>query len=111
MFLDVFPYYLSIGCSFDEFWNGEPWIARSYREAEEYRKERRNYDAWLQGLYVYYGVKSSIDTFSWAFGGKHGQRPDGYPERQIAITEREKQADHEIRVQESLEFFRKGQEK
>lgn len=110
MFMSVFPYYLSIGCSSDEFWNGAPWIAKSYRDADVFRQERKNYDAWLQGLYIYYGVKSAVDTFAWGFGGKKGARPEGYPERQIAITEREKQAEYELKRKEALEFFMRGQE-
>ena len=107
--MDVFPYYLSLGCSFDEFWNQSPWIAQAYREAEEYRRERQNYEAWLCGLYNYYGVKSAIDTFAWGFGGKKGAKPDAYLERQIALTEREKRAEYELKRKQALEFFMNGQ--
>ena len=105
----VFPWYLSIGCSYEEFWNGSAWIAQAYREAEIHRQERVNYESWLQGLYVYSGVKSAIDTFAWGFGGKKGVKPPSYPDRRFAFTEREKEADKQQRVADSIRFFMEGQ--
>ena len=103
------PYYLSIGCSYDTFWNAPAWVIAAYREAETYKKEQENYSAWLHGLYVYTGVKSAIDTFSWGFGGKKGARPPAYPDRRFAFTEREKEVDKQIRIAESIKFFMEGQ--
>lgn len=107
----VFPYYLSIGCTYETFWNAPAWVIASYRNADVYRRERENYNAWLQGLYVYRGVKSAVDTFAWGFGGKKGQRPDGYPEQRLAITEREQEQDRQQRIAFTRRFFAEGQNK
>ncbi len=109
MFNTAFPYYLSLGCSYDEFWNKPSWVVVAYREAEIQRQERVNYESWLQGLYMYTGIKSAIDTFAWGFGGKKGAKPPAYPDRRFAFTDREKEADRQIRIAESLKFFREGQ--
>lgn len=111
IFATTFPYYLSLGCSYDEFWNAPVWIAPAYRAADEYRRERENYTAWLHGLYVYRGVKSAVDTFAWGFGGKKGQRPEGYPEQRFAITEREQEQDRLQRIEFTRKFFAEGQNK
>ena len=108
LFNTVFPYYLSIGCSYEEFWNGSPWLATAYKEAEIYRMERRNYDAWLQGLYFSRAVSSSL---AMAFWNRKGQRPDGYFENPIPITEREKQEEQKRQIEKTKEFFRNGQKK
>lgn len=59
-FYEVLPFYLSIGMTWDEYWNGDPYIAKAYRQAfVEKRKRQRDYDnfhAWLQGMYIYEAV-------------------------------------------------------
>ena len=106
LYMQVFPWYLSIGCTYNEFWYGEPWVAASYREAELYRMESRNYDLWLQGLYDFRAVSSAL---AMAFWNKKGKKPDGYFEYPIPVTDREKEADKQRRIEKTLEFFRKGQ--
>ena len=106
LYMQVFPWYLSIGCSYNEFWYGEPWIAASYREAELYRMESRNYDMWLQGLYDFRAVSAAL---AMAFWDKKGKKPEGYLEYPIPITEREKAADKQRKIEKTLEFFRQGQ--
>ena len=46
--------------TYEQFWYGEPILAKQYREAEIYRRENRNYEAWLQGLYIHRAVTASI---------------------------------------------------
>lgn len=49
----MFPYYLSLGMSYAEYWQKEPSLVVAYRKAEEMRNERRNQELWLQGMYIY----------------------------------------------------------
>ena len=104
--MNVFPYYLSIGCTYDQFWNQPAWVAASYKEADIYRFERDNYKMWLQGLYFHNAVSTSL---AMAFWNKKGSKPEGYLEHPIPITEREQEADKQRRIAKTLEFFRKGQ--
>ena len=53
IFEEAFPYYLSIGMTYDLYWYGEPNLVKAYRQAEEMRVDRMNYEKWLQGLYIY----------------------------------------------------------
>lgn len=104
--MKLFPYYLSIGCTYELFWNAPAWVAASYRDAETFRFEQDNYKMWLQGLYDFKAVSSAL---AMAFWDKKGQKPEGYLEYPVPITEREKEADKQRRIQKTLEFFRKGQ--
>lgn len=104
----MFPYYLSLGCSYNEFWNESAYIAAAYIDAEEYRTESRNYEAWRQGLYTFNAVSQAL---AMAFWSKKGQKPDGYTQYPIAFTEREKEAETQRRIEETLKFFREGQNK
>lgn len=104
----MFPYYLFLGCSYKEFWEDSPYIARAYLDAEEYRRERVNYELWLQGLYFHNAVGSAL---AMAFWDKKHQKPEGYLKYPIAFTEREHEAEKQRRIEATLKFFRDGQNK
>ena len=84
-FYEAFPYYLSIGMSSDEFWNGDCRLAKSYREADLLRRERSNYDAWLQGMYIYDALARLQPVFQ-AFA-KKGTKAKPYVSEPYALTE------------------------
>ncbi len=46
-------YYMALGMSYDEYWNGDNELPMYYREKYKYDTERRNQEMWLQGAYVY----------------------------------------------------------
>lgn len=108
LYVKMFPYYLSLGCSYNEFWNESAWIAPAYLDAEEYRRESRNFEMWQQGLYFHNAVSQAL---AMAFWNKKGSKPEGYTKYPFAFTEREKAAEHERKRQEALEWFMKGQNK
>ena len=106
LYATMFPYYLSLGCSYNEFWYGEPWIASAYLEAELYRREQVNHDLWLQGLYFSNAVNTALAN---AFWDHKGIKPDGYLKYPIAFTEREKAAEAERKRKEALDWFMQNQ--
>ena len=85
IFDETFPYYLSIGMSYDLYWHGEPFLVKAYREADEMRTDRMNYERWLQGLYVYQAI-GALQPILNPFSKKH--KADEYIKEPIAITER-----------------------
>jgi hypothetical protein len=97
------PYYMSIGMTYDEYWNGANELPRMYRKAEELRMEKVNYEAWLQGFYIYEAFCNASPLFH-AFA-KKGTKPIPYPERPHAITEEEKERDE---VMEEKKMMEKG---
>ena len=48
-----FPYYLSIGMTYDLYWNGDASLPIYYRKADKMRNDRKNQEMWLQGAYIY----------------------------------------------------------
>lgn len=60
-------YYISLGMTYTDYWDGDPMMPRFYRKAEELRRRRENYNAWLQGAYVYEAIRDlapSINALS-----------------------------------------------
>ena len=64
IFDECFPFYLSIGMSSAEYWDGDPSLPRYFRKAFEMRQKRENEQAWLHGLYVYDATVSALTHLS-----------------------------------------------
>ena len=78
---------MSIGMSYDEFWNQDVALAGVYRKAQELRDRRKNQELWLQGMYIYEALCDAAPIFH-AFA-KKGTKPNPYAKEPYAITESE----------------------
>lgn len=87
-FYEEFPYYLSIGMTYDQFWNDDPWLCKYYREAEELRNEKKNQELWLQGLYIYEAL-CDVTPVLHAFA-KKGVKPHPFSDAPYAITKKQR---------------------
>lgn len=96
-FYEAFPYYLAMGMSAEQFWDGDPDLARYYRKAEEIRNERRNQELWLQGLYIYEALCDASPIFH-SFA-KKGTKPHPYAERPYSLTDKERKKEQKAKEQ------------
>jgi hypothetical protein len=71
--------------SYELYWYGEPNLVKAYRESDEMRVDRMNYEAWLQGLYVYQAVGALYPVFN-PFSKQ--KKAEEYLKEPIVITER-----------------------
>lgn len=94
-FYELFPYYLSIGMSAEQYWDGDPTLVKYYRKAEAIRTERMNYEKWLQGIYIYEAI-CDVSPVLHAFA-KKGSKPRPYADKPYAITVDSKKKDDEAR--------------
>ena len=60
VFEECFPFYLAIGMSYAEYWEGDPKLAQYYRKAYRIKQEEINNNAWLQGMYIYDAVSTAL---------------------------------------------------
>ena len=60
IFEEAFPFYLAIGMSFAEYWDGDPKLAQYFRKAYQIKQEEINNNAWLQGMYIYDAVSTAL---------------------------------------------------
>ena len=86
IFQESFPFYLAIGMSSAEYWEGDCSLTRYYRKAYKIKQEEINNNAWLQGLYIYDAVSTSLHN---ALRGKN-QKARQYAERPYDFKNREK---------------------
>ncbi len=60
IFEEAFPFYLAIGMSYAEYWEGDSSLTRYYRKAYQIKQEEKNNNAWLQGLYMYDAISTAL---------------------------------------------------
>lgn len=92
-FIELFPYYLSLGMTEEQYWEGDSWLVVAYRKAEEYRKHRKNLEMWLQGAYIYEALMR-VSPILHAFA-KKGTKPSPYLTEPFAITEKQAESKQE----------------
>jgi hypothetical protein len=86
LFHDVEAYYISIGMTYEQFWHGDVWLAKVYRDAEELRERRANAEAWRNGFYMASALSSTVGNMF----RKKGSKPIKYMDRPIPLTQKEK---------------------
>ena len=94
-FEELFPYYLSLGMTPSQYWDEDATLVIHYRKAEEYRRNRANQEAWLQGAYFYEAL-SRISPILHAFA-KKGTKPQPYLDEPLAITKAQEEKKQEER--------------
>lgn len=108
IFREAFPHYLVLGMSPEEYWDGEPWLARSYREAYRIRMENQeriaDRNAWQIGEYIRRAVASVPVTVN-GFAPK-GRKLSEYPEKpMLAIAEEQKREENKKKQQENQQLL------
>lgn len=73
---------MSIGMSYDEFWNQDVTLVRVYRQADDLRRRRQNEMLWMQGIYMRDALLCTVGNM---FSGK-GTTPIEYPKEPYPIT-------------------------
>jgi hypothetical protein len=89
---------MSIGMTYDEFWNQDVTMVRAFRKADELKRRRQNEILWMQGVYIREALLSTVGNM---FSGK-GSTPIEYPKEPYPITEEQ--------VEEKKERERKSME-
>lgn len=107
-FYEMFPYYLSIGMTYEQYWEGDPALAKFYRDAEELRNEKRNQDLWLQGMYIYDAL-CDVSPVLRAFA-KKGTKPLPYPANPYPLTEKQRRREQEAKERKLAEKGRRFME-
>jgi hypothetical protein len=107
IFEESFPFYLAIGMSSAEYWEGDCSLTRYYRKAYKLKQEEINNNAWLQGLYIYDAVTTALHN---ALRGKntkakeYAKQPYNY-EKNEEKSEYEKAKEVEIEQQKAYAWM------
>lgn len=91
---EMCPYYLQMGVPYHEYWHGDYTQLRHYAEAYKLKVEHENYNAWLQGAYIYDALCAVSPVFH-AFA-KKGTKPTPYHKQPYGV-EKNDEADETIK--------------
>ena len=99
----MFPYYLSIGMTEEQYWDRDCTLVKAYRDADKLRLERQNTMLWLQGQYIYEALCDVSPVFH-AFA-KKGTKPAPYRDAPYPLSKSEVE-DHE--EEKAKKIYNKG---
>ena len=101
IFEQLCPYYMSIGMSYDDFWNGDVSMVKAYRKAYELQERRRNQELWLQGMYIYEALCDASPLFRFTMK-KGAIKPEPYVKEPypISVAEVREREEREARKRE-----------
>lgn len=88
------PFYLSIGVTWDEYWNGDYSKLPYFRKAYNLKQKQDNAKLWLQGYYFLHAIGAAFS--------KEGK----YPEEPIPLTEEDVEAQEAKRKQIEIDNAR-----
>lgn len=100
------PFYISIGMSPDEYWHGDVELARAYRQAYKIRRKEENFNAWLQGRYIYEALCCASPLFR-SFG-KGTVKAHKYVDRPYDLYEEDRKSTEEEREKKQQEKLLDG---
>lgn len=103
-FEELCGYYMSIGMSYHDFWDGDCCMVKYYREKAVHDRERDNFELWLQGAYIYEALLDVSPVFN-ALSKR--QKPYPYMKNPIPMTAAESERNRE---QENREKLKNGKE-
>lgn len=92
-----------MGMTPDEFWYGDPWLFSAYRESKRLVEERRDYERWQAGAYVYEALLRASAVLN-PFSGKERaddwlERPYGHESDELPVDEASREANEKAQHQ------------
>lgn len=108
IFRDAFPHYLVMGMPAEEYWDGDPWLVRAYREAYRIRMENEtriaDRNAWRMGEYIRHAM-TSIPIVVNGFAPKNHHMHE-YPELpMLQMAEEQQKADVQKQKQDNQQML------
>ncbi len=63
--------------TYEQYWYGDPLMVRAFYKAEKLRQQRKNEEAWLQGIYTFQALNATVGNMM----REKGTQPIKYPEK------------------------------
>lgn len=91
------PFFISIGMTYEQFWEGDPTMTRdylvAYKENQKRESERLKWIMWEQGLYIYEAI-CDVSPILRAFS--KATKPLPYPKEPWGLNKIQNQDDEEL---------------
>lgn len=101
-FEKVFPVYLAMGMTYEDFYKKDHTLVIAYREAFKLQRIRNNQEQWQLGLYVYQAV-SRVAPLLIPFN--KNPKPEPYLDKPIPFYESENETQNEAVYNKGLAYM------
>ena len=91
------------GMSWEQFWFGDPNMAKVFREAYLLKQRAKNEDMWMQGLYIYRAVSAVVAS---ALGDRNAKYIDA-PLDYLPKTQAEKKQEQYKETKKVIDYLDK----
>lgn len=107
LFYAVLPLYLTYGMTAEEFWHCNPRMYKVYRRAYIMKKQARNEEMYVNGIYTLKAVEVAVTNIVNALFSKSKKEPLKYFDKPLDVwnekTEEQKAEDEERKNEINLE--------
>lgn len=89
IFEELCPLYLAYGMTYEQYWQGDPWMCRAYAQSYLLKRKIQNENMWIQGAYV-------ANAFGTVLSNAFSKRQSKYLEKPLDIfpkTESERKSE------------------
>lgn len=111
VFEELFPQYLAMGMSYDQYWNQDSSLVKSYRKAftmtQKWKYQEIDNAAWLNGRYVYDALSVALSALFSKNGTDSSYPKEPYSEK----AKRERAKTPEEKKEEFLSYWRANKKK
>lgn len=101
LFEKLCPIYMSYGMSYDEYWHGDAYVVKFYKEAHRLKLQAQDENNWMQGMYVYEAILDCSPILH-AFS-KKGTKPLRYSEKPYLADRLKEKTKEEIEQEKETE--------
>lgn len=101
LFEKLCPIYMSYGMSYDEYWHGDAYVVKFYKEAHRLKLQAQDENNWMQGMYVYEAILDCSPILH-AFS-KKGTKPLQYAEKPYLLDRLREKTKEEIEQEKENE--------
>lgn len=104
--MKVFPQYMAMGMTYDEFWHGPSFLAQAYRQAYEERRHQEEWARWRHGAYIYNAILLAAPVLKPFVKGK--VEPGKYPSEPWPLTKKEaEEREQRIELENTRQFIKR----
>lgn len=83
-FYELEAFYIAIGMTYEQYWDGDSTMVQAYRKAYDLKKKQVNEEAWLHGMYIYEAIGCMSPILN--ANAKRGTKAKSYPQRPHEMT-------------------------
>ena len=79
LFEEQCPIYMAYGMEYNDFWYGDAYLTKFYRESHKLKVRQKDEELWMQGMYIYEAL-CDVSPILHAFS-KKGTKPLPFSEK------------------------------